>query len=72
MASAYLTVFMDWSENIGFASLVVGLPDEPMWLARVSLLLHAAKLFFNMVFNLGFWILLIAAIVAGLKSRFAN
>ncbi len=69
VARAYLTVLMDWAENIGFATMVVGLPEEPGWLAQVTLLLHAGKLFFNMAFNLGFWILLIAAIVAGLRSR---
>ena len=69
VASAYLTVLMDWCENIGFAALVTGLPDEPMWLARITLLLHAAKLFFNMVFNLGFWTLLIAVIAVTVKAR---
>lgn len=69
VTSAYLTVLMDWGENIGFVALVVGLPKEPIWLAQVTLLLHAGKLFFNMVFNLGFWFLLIAALTVGLKSR---
>jgi hypothetical protein len=69
IASAYLTVLMDWFENVGFAILVVGLPAEPHWLAQTTLLLHAGKLIFNMVFNLGFWALLIAAIIAGIKTR---
>ena len=60
---AYLTVCLDWAENIGFAALVVSLPDEPMWLAQTSLLLHAGKLLFNMVFNAGFWIVAVAALV---------
>lgn len=72
VASAYLTVLMDWLENIGFAALVIGLPDEPMWLAQTTLVLHAGKLFFNMVFNLGFWILLSAAIIARLRKRFVT
>jgi hypothetical protein len=69
VASAYLTVLMDWLENIGFVALVVGLPDEPLWLARTTLLLHAGKLFFNMVFNLGFWFLLVAVIFISMKRR---
>lgn len=71
VAAAYLTVLMDWGENVGFALLVTGRPAEPAWLARITLLLHAMKLLFNMVFNLGFWILLAAAIVAGLRTRLA-
>jgi hypothetical protein len=70
VASAYLTVLMDWLENIGFITLVLGLPDEPLWLAQTTLLLHASKLFFNMAFNLGFWILLVAVIISVVKRRF--
>jgi len=69
VASAYVTVLMDWCENAGFALLVLGLPNEPLWLAQTTLLLHAGKLFFMTIFNLASWILLAAAIVAGLKSR---
>lgn len=69
VAIAYTTVLMDFGENIGFALLVTGLPDEPMWLARVTLLLHAAKLLFNMVFNVGFWVLLGAVTVHGLRRK---
>jgi hypothetical protein len=72
VASAYLTVLMDWLENIGFVTLILGLPDEPMGLAQITLLLHAGKLFFNMVFNLGFWVLLIAVISSALKQRFGT
>ena len=71
VASAYLTVLMDWFENIGFVSLILGLPDEPLWLAQATLLLHASKLFFNMAFNLGFWVLLVAVIISALRRRFA-
>jgi hypothetical protein len=62
IASAYLTVLMDWGENTGFLilTLYAGL-HEPMMLAKITLGMHAAKLFFNMVFNAAFWILLIAA-----------
>ena len=70
VTSAYLTVLMDWFENIGFITLVLGLPDEPLWLAQTTLLLHASKLFFIMVFNLGFWILLIAALISALRRSF--
>jgi hypothetical protein len=63
VTAAYATVLMDWLENIGFALLLTGLPDEPLWLAQLSLGLHMAKLFFNMVFNLGFWVLLLSVIV---------
>jgi hypothetical protein len=72
VASAYLTVLMDWGENLGFASLVVGLPAEPLWLARLTLALHVAKLFFNMVFNLGFWLILLAAIITRVRAWFAG
>ncbi len=63
IASAYLTVLMDWGENTGFIvlALYAGL-HEPMGLAKVTLGLHAAKLFFNLVFNLAFWVLVIAAV----------
>jgi hypothetical protein len=67
VASAYLTVLMDWLENIGFAALVLGLPDEPLWLAQTTLLLHAGKLFFMTVFNLSTWALLAAVIFISLK-----
>lgn len=72
VASAYLTVLMDWLENIGFSTLAVIQPDEPLWLAQLTLAFHAAKLFFNMVFNIGFWIVLGAAIVNGIRARAAN
>jgi len=70
IASAYLTVLMDWAENMGFAALIAGLPDEPMWLAQLTLLLHAAKLFFNMIFNLGFWTALVSAGVKRIRNYF--
>jgi len=72
VASGYLTVLMDWGENLGFASLVVGLPAEPLWLARLTLALHAAKLFFNMVFNLGFWVVLLAVLVTRVRAAVAR
>jgi len=70
VASAYLTVLMDWLENIGFAWLVLIRPADPLWLAQTTLLLHAAKLLFNMLFNLGFWVLLAAVIIAGIRKLF--
>jgi len=63
VAFAYLTVLMDWLENMGFAVLVLGLPAEPLWLARMTLALHALKLVFNMAFNAGFWVLLAMLLV---------
>jgi len=69
VASAYLTVLMDWGENIGFAVLVLGLPEERTWLAHLTLTLHAAKLFFDVMFNIGFSIVLVAVVVTQLKSR---
>jgi hypothetical protein len=69
VGSAYTTVLMDWLENVGFIMLVTGLPDEPLWLAQTTLLLHGAKLFFNMVFNLGFWVLLIAVVISTIRKR---
>lgn len=72
VASGYLTVLMDWAENVGFVTLILGLPDEPQWLARLTLGLHAGKLMFNMVFNVLTWILLAAVIVATAKRRFSR
>ena len=72
IGSAYATVLMDWIENTGFILLVLGLPAEPMWLAQTTLVFHAAKLFFNMVFNLGFWILLVAVIALAIRRRLAR
>jgi hypothetical protein len=68
VGSAYLTVLMDWVENIGFAILVMIRPDGPVWLAQLTLLLHWAKLLFNMLFNLGFWIVLLMAIAMGIRG----
>ncbi len=65
---AYLTVLMDWLENIGFSLLVRGLPDQPIWLAQTTLALHTAKMVFNMLFNLGFWVLLVAVLISALRS----
>ena len=70
VGSAYLTVVMDWLENIGFATLVVMRPDEPLWVAQLTLVFHAAKLLLNLVFNLGFWLLLVTVIVVGMRSLF--
>ena len=68
VASAYLTVLMDWLENIGFATLVIIRPDEPAGLAQLTLVLHAAKLFFNMAFNLGFWVVLLVVVVLSVRD----
>lgn len=68
---AYFTVLMDWAENLGFATLVVGPPSEPTWIARLTLLAHAAKLLSNLLFNLGFLSALVAAAVIGLRARLA-
>jgi hypothetical protein len=68
VGSAYLTVLMDWLENIGFAALVLARPGEPIWTAQLTLTLHAAKLFFNMAFNLGFWIVLLVVIVVTVRG----
>jgi hypothetical protein len=72
VTAAYATVLMDWLENIGFALLLTGLPDEPFWLAQLTLGLHMAKLFFNMVFNLGFWVLLLGVIFIQLRKLVSN
>jgi len=68
VASAYFTVVMDWAENIGFAALVVGLPNEPLWLAQLTLLLHAGKLAGNAIFNVGFLLVLIAVLATKLRN----
>ena len=70
VASAYATVLMDWGENTGFIALVSGLPDEPAWLAQLTLALHAAKLFFNAVFNLAFFALLFGVLMNAVMNRF--
>lgn len=72
VGSALLTVLMDWGENIGFASLLLDLPDERNWLAHLTLTLHAAKLFFNMMFNIGLGIVLVAATVMQMRERFVS
>ncbi len=69
IASAYLTVACDWTENLGFVALLLGRPAQPAWLAGLTLSLHAGKLAFNMVFNLTFWVVLIAAGIAGIERR---
>lgn len=65
---AYMTVLMDWAENSGFSALVLLRPVEPLWLAQITLALHAAKLTFNMLFNLGFWVLLAAVLGKGVVA----
>ncbi len=61
---AYTTVLFDWAENLGFLWLISALPEEPVWLARGTLTLHAGKLFFNLLFNATFLALLVAVIAA--------
>jgi hypothetical protein len=68
LGAAYATVLMDWLENLGFSILVVMQPAESLLLANITVLLHAAKLFFNMLFNLGFWPALLGATVIGMQS----
>jgi hypothetical protein len=69
ITSAYLTVLMDWAENVGFIGLVTALPAEPLWLARLTLGLHALKLLANMAFNLVFWVLLGTVIIFFVRRR---
>lgn len=69
VASAYITVIFDWLENLGFIALVLGLPAEPLWMAQVTLALHAGKLTFNMIFNVGTWVLLGAVIVKRVRTK---
>lgn len=64
IASAYLTVVMDWIENTGFIYLALSRPNEPMLIAQITLVIHVAKLVFNMVFNLAFLTLLFTAIIS--------
>jgi hypothetical protein len=59
---AYATVLMDWSENIGFASLAAAPAGEPAWLASVAVYCHRAKLVLNVVFNAGFGVAFAAAV----------
>jgi hypothetical protein len=69
ITSAYLTVLMDWAENVGFIGLVTALPAEPLWLARLTLGFHALKLLANMAFNLVFWVLLGTVIIFFVRRR---
>lgn len=69
VAVAYTTVLMDWAENAGFVTLVLAAPDEPAGIAALAVACHRAKLFFNMVFNLGFLVVLVAALASGLRGR---
>ena len=70
IASAYMTVLMDWGENTGFWILIAARPDGSLWMAQLTVGLGTAKLFFNMVFNASFWILLIAVVVVQIRTRF--
>jgi hypothetical protein len=70
--SAYLTVLMDWGENTGFIALVTGLPEEPLGLAELTIFTHGAKLFFNMVFNVAFWSLLLTVLIVKMRERFSG
>ena len=67
-----LTVLIDWAENAGFALLVMNPLEERLWLAQVTLFLHAMKLLFNLLLNLGFWLLLANSIISRIKSRLAT
>jgi hypothetical protein len=63
---AYTTVLMDWGENLGFVSLALGLGDGAASVAWLAVQLHRAKLIFNLVFNVGFLLVLARAIIARL------
>jgi hypothetical protein len=69
VAVAYGTVLLDWAENIGFVRLAVSPPADPGWVAALAVLFHRAKLFLNMVYNVGFVAALIAAMVTTLRLR---
>lgn len=69
---AYTTVIFDWLENAGFVALVLGVPAEPVWLAQLTLTLHAGKLLFMTIFNVATAVLLVAAIVTGISSRLSS
>lgn len=68
---AYTTVIFDWLENIGFVAIVISPAAEPLWIAQTAFVMHNFKLLFNMIFNLGWWTLLAAAIVIAIKKRMA-
>ncbi|MEJ2139057.1 MAG: hypothetical protein P8Y61_06365 [Gammaproteobacteria bacterium] len=67
MSAAYITVLMDWLENLGFATLIIVRPAEPLWLAEITLGLHAAKLLFNLLFNLGFLVVFVTVVSVKIK-----
>ena len=70
VAFAYLTVGMDWAENLGFAALVILRPANPLWLGQITVGLHVGKLIFNMLFNLAFWVLLLTVLIRRGKALF--
>jgi hypothetical protein len=69
IASAGLTVLLDWAENIGFVALVTISPGEAQWLAVFTLGLHAGKLIFMMVFNVLICVLLAAVIFLVIRQE---
>lgn len=59
---AYATVLADWGENVAFVGVVLAPTPEPLALARLAIVLHAAKLSIMMVFNAGVLALLLCVI----------
>ena len=68
VAVAYATVLMDWAENAGFVTLVLAAPSEPAFVAPLAVACHRAKLFFNLVFNIGFLVVLLTAVTVRLRG----
>jgi len=69
VGSAYATVLMDWGENLGFLAVILAGSPQPLEIAGVAVLLHRAKLFFNFVFNGGFFVVLGWALVRLARGR---
>jgi hypothetical protein len=69
VAAAYATVLIDWGENIGFVSVMLTADPQPLALAGLAVLLHRGKLFFNFIFNAGFFAVLTWAAVRSARNR---
>lgn len=69
VAAAYATVLMDWGENLAFVGVLLAGDRPAAALATLAVWLHRGKLFFNFVFNAGFFTVLAWALVRAARGR---